>query len=251
MSTIMYNGRPYTKCGFNNLYVNNYGIGCVKYVDKKMGFSVIRVQQFVKWHKRKSDGKKYILVERESHDLDKLIARFCGDHNGFNGRDGHARDIRYLDGDLNHCYQDNLEWVLRPHTIDPKTGMRMIELNLPDATVTVYENGDVCRDGQKKSPGYIFIDSDTNLWYTCDPYYNFVWQGRREDADNLMNLANFISGDEASMQNPVILHRDNDWLNFAADNLEWVEADDPRYQDYIKKKAQDMQALADSYNNKP
>lgn len=242
---VTYSGRPYMECGYN-LYVNNYGVGAVYFTKDKNAPSWEKFRlRFISWHKRKSDGKRYILHDKKSHDLDRLIGKTWGDCHGFKANDGRAWDIRYVDGNLDHCRQDNLEWILRPHKIDANTGEYYIELHLKDADIKVYENGGIYRNGNKETPGYLFIDSDTNQWYATEPYMKFVWQGEQYDMDSLMNMANFVSGDEKMMQNPVILHKDNNFLNFTADNLEWCESTDSRYVEYCKKRNQDMKILVD------
>ena len=57
-----------------------------------------------------------------------------------------------------------------------------------------------------------------------------------------MSACGFVQGDDAGLQNPVILHRDMNYMNFASDNLEWIEKDDPRYLAYQTKITQDRQA---------
>lgn len=245
----MYNGRPYTACGYNNLYVNNFGIGAVHYVMVKMSqFTSIKELKFIKWHKRKSDNKKYIYYNRQACDLDWLIGRYCGDRYGFKGDNGQSWDISYVDGNPDHCYQSNLEWVPRPHEIDSTTGMRKMRLCLKDETVDVFENGDVYRGSQKERYVTSMFDSDTDLWFACTPQLNFHCHGKYYDMDDIMTRANFVKGDNRDYLNPVILHIDNDYMNFASDNLEWCEESDPRYREYLKKSCDDQEALSASLN---
>lgn len=35
--------------------------------------------------------------------------------------------------------------------------------------------------------------------------------------------AEFVNGDKSLLKNPKVLHKDNDYLNFNEENLEWVE----------------------------
>lgn len=63
-----------------------------------------------------------------------------------------------------------------------------------------------------------------------------------------MKWAGYIQGDDADLQEPVILHRDLDWKNFASDNLEWTEATDQRYLDYQAKKKADMKLRSQEIN---
>lgn len=45
------------------------------------------------------------------------------------------------------------------------------------------------------------------------------------------------------MKRPRVLHKDMDYLNFSYDNLEWAEEDSQEYQEYLKKKQEDIDEL--------
>ena len=79
-------------------------------------------------------------------------------------------------------------------------------------------------------------DTDTNLMscilrHVSDPNkmsgHLFV--------DDLMAAAGYVSGERYILGNPRVLHKDFDPMNFDSNNLEWVEAIDPRYIEYQKK----------------
>ena len=50
-----------------------------------------------------------------------------------------------------------------------------------------------------------------------------------------MRVVGFVGGDIMVLNDPVILHKDNNRLNNAASNLEWVERTDQRYVDYLEQ----------------
>ena len=50
--------------------------------------------------------------------------------------------------------------------------------------------------------------------------------------DDLMATAGYVSGEKYDLKCPVILHKDNNPMNFDTDNLEYVEADNPRCLDH-------------------
>ena len=54
--------------------------------------------------------------------------------------------------------------------------------------------------------------------------------------DDLMTIAGYVCGEKYALENPVILHKDNNPMNFSSDNLEYVEDTDTRYIEYKKKK---------------
>ena len=57
----------------------------------------------------------------------------------------------------------------------------------------------------------------------------------RIDVDIVMNDFGFVSGDKTQYTNPVILHLDNDFLNFESSNLVWCDKTDYRYVDYKRQ----------------
>ena len=50
-----------------------------------------------------------------------------------------------------------------------------------------------------------------------------------------MAITGYVSGERYILGNPRVLHKDYDPMNFDSNNLEWVEAIDPRYIEYQKK----------------
>lgn len=50
-----------------------------------------------------------------------------------------------------------------------------------------------------------------------------------------------IGGDPENFLLPVILHIDDDYLNFRADNLLWVDYDDERYQEFIRIRVEQIE----------
>ena len=57
-----------------------------------------------------------------------------------------------------------------------------------------------------------------------------------------------VDGDKSTMQRPRVLHKNMDYLDFHADNLKWVEESSAEYQEYIKKKKEDMDKLEKELN---
>ena len=53
--------------------------------------------------------------------------------------------------------------------------------------------------------------------------------------DDLMDASGSVDGEKYDLSNAVILHKDYDPMNFSCDNLELVEAADPRYIEYQEK----------------
>lgn len=51
-----------------------------------------------------------------------------------------------------------------------------------------------------------------------------------------MAKADFVDGDKSKMKRPRVLHKNMNYLDFHADNLEWVEESSPEYQEYMKRR---------------
>ena len=63
-----------------------------------------------------------------------------------------------------------------------------------------------------------------------------------------MAAAGYVDGNKLQFKNPVILHKDGDYMNCKSSNLEWCEKTDPRYIDYYNKMADTMNALGRERN---
>ncbi len=88
-----------------------------------------------------------------------------------------------------------------------------------------------------------------------DPYVRYYWKnpwGRTEEKhahiDDLMAAADFVDGDKSTMQRPRVLHKNMNYLDYHADNLEWVEESSSEYQEYMKKKREDIDKLTKELN---
>ena len=85
-----------------------------------------------------------------------------------------------------------------------------------------------------------FFDSDMDLEAYIGPHIcvsrprsNY---SERVNMDRIMRAAGYVQGDDAIFQNPEILHIDYDEMNWAADNLIWVEGADKRLKEYYAKR---------------
>ena len=74
------------------------------------------------------------------------------------------------------------------------------------------------------------------------------YDNKSANIDDLMAKADFVDGDKSKMQRPRVLHKNMNYLDFHADNLEWVEESSPEYQEYMKKKKEDMDKLEKELN---
>jgi hypothetical protein len=54
-----------------------------------------------------------------------------------------------------------------------------------------------------------------------------------------MAKAGYVQGDDADMKQPVILHKDNDYMNCSSDNLEWAELTSDSYKAFLEQRRKD------------
>jgi hypothetical protein len=64
-----------------------------------------------------------------------------------------------------------------------------------------------------------------------DPFV--VINGEQIWVERIMEEAGYVQGDDAGMKERAILHRDENYMNFASDNLKWVKKKDPCYDYYM------------------
>ena len=160
--------------------------------------------------------------------------------------DGKVYDLIHKDGDEMNCDYRNLEWMdwdQIPHlpSHSDKTTASKVFLRYYHWIFEVYSTG-VIKYGdevlqQYDFDSYLFEETnEVNLEILVDVGYYVA------RVDDFMALAGFVQGDKHDLKQPVILHRDEDYKNLNAENLEWVEETDPRFISYMKKKEQVQQA---------
>lgn len=132
--------------------------------------------------------------------------------------------------------------------VDSKTGLKKVKLSDRE-DFWAFEDGTV-RFGEDHILHVYeeWFDDDMGLWWEDKPYVFIGESEHRYFLDDVMKAVGFVQGDKDSLQNPVILHRDNNFRNFASSNLEWVEANDPRYKAYSEKKYSDRKARYEELN---
>ncbi len=155
-------------------------------------------------------------------------------------------ELVHKDGNPSNCHFQNLEWRKKqmasqttPHTT---ANSKKIANGL-----TIHKDGTVYDGREKLSLSISHYDPDIDLELSHEPKIEYFRQNRwnqrerkKEDMDNLMSQAGYVDGERADYKNPRVLHKDEDWLNFKSDNLEWCDKDDPHYQKYLTKKIADM-----------
>lgn len=226
-----------------NLWVNRKGTHVYREYKNQ------NYNKFLQIHQR-TDGSKYLsLTSPGIVELDELVA------DSYNPKpcDGKEYILVHKDGHLWNCDADNLEWK-QVVKFDPLSTKRKLNNG-----ITVTFDGKFY-DGKKELPVVKEIgDSDTDRIVGIDPYVRYYRKNiyrriieKKAYPDDLMAEAEFINGDKSRLKKPKVLHKDQDYLNFSEENLEWVEEDSQEYQDYKNKKKADIDELTKKLNpNKP
>ncbi len=195
----------------------------------------------VKILKIKNDamGQKYINhpYGRKVSVAKAVITCFCPPPPAY----GSSYVIKHKDGNLSNCHYLNLEWVPY-HYIHANTSSVVIEKY--GQILTINKDGSVEMNGKKMTVLDSFYDSDQDLEvcsscpFVAVPQKNSIYRAPIF-IDDLMKEAGYVQGDDANLTSPVILHKDNDYMNCDSDNLEWVESTDKRYCDFLNQKEKD------------
>lgn len=233
------NGRIMRYCQKYNVWIN------------REGDYAYREYNNVSWNTplviyKKADGSKSLNTKSPGEiPLDEAVA-IC-----FNPmpNDGKKYILIHKDNNPGNCRADNLEWK-EVRKFSPTA----IERTLDNGLV-VKVNGEIWDKGKKLYQEKSVYDADTDREVAIEPkvgYYRKNSWGRNEEKhayiDILMGAAEFVDGDRSSMNRPKVLHKNMDYLDFHADNLEWVEENSQDYQDYMKKKREDMNKLTKELN---
>ena len=193
-----------------------------------------------------TDGSKFLNVKPKNVPLDELVA------DAYNPMpdDGKKYKLVHNDGNLGNCQANNLEWKeVRKYA--PLATRRKIGNGL---TVTV--EGKIFDKGKELPIEKETGDRDTDRMVAISPKVRYRRKNNRwgnyddksADIDDLMAKAEFVDGDKSTMQRPRVLHKNMNYLDYHADNLEWVEESSPEYQEYIKRKKEDIDKLTKELN---
>lgn len=187
-------------------------------------------------------GRRYIYLKNygELKIAELVISCYCAPK----PKDGKVYEIEHIDGDLSNDHRNNLRWVeATPDYIAQKSVLldnilfsRKME-RYKSLKIKVLKDGTILQGKTILQPHYHFYDSDLDWhyhWSHSKVYYTYQNSyGRREEGsiytDNLMDDFGFVSGDKTQFVKPVVLHINNDFLDFSPGNLEWCDATDPRY----------------------
>lgn len=192
------------------------------------------------------DGSKFLNVKPKNVPLDELVA------DAYNPmpKDGKKYILIHKDGDLGNCQANNLEWK-EVRKYKPTATKRKLDNGL---VVTV--EGKIFDKGKELPIEKETGDSDTDRMVAISPKVRYRRKNNRwgnyddksADIDDLMAAADFVDGDKSTMQRPRVLHKNMDYKDFHALNLKWVEESSPEYQEYMKRKKEDIDKLTTKLN---
>lgn len=168
--------------------------------------------------------------------------------------DGQDWVIAHLDGNMQNDHYKNLDWKLRkdayPHI--PAKTIDKVKLN---HSIVVHKDGRIYQKGKKCHVTDDLYDSDMDLFVPMPPYIRYEYKNHwkktetdKLDVEDAMAAAGYVDGNKLQFKDPVILHKDGDYMNCSSNNLEWCEKTDPRYIDYYNKMADTMNALGRKRN---
>ena len=192
------------------------------------------------------NGSKFLNVKPKTVQLDEAVA----DTYNPMPDDGKKYKLVHNDGNLGNCQANNLEWK-EVRKYDPLATRRKIGNGL---TVTI--EGKIFDKGKELPIEKETGDRDTDRMVAISPKVRYRRKNNRwgnydnksANIDDLMAKADFVDGDKSKMKRPRVLHKNMNYLDFHADNLEWVEESSPKYQEYMKRKKEDMDKLEKELN---
>lgn len=146
--------------------------------------------------------------------------------------------VKHLDGDWGNDNIKNLAWELRSKVYFPQQVTTADQVKFQE--VVVYKRGTVKQNGRELPVRSSSFDGDVDLLRPIIPqvsYSHYIkewkrYEDRHIDMDELMDRVGYIAGNKKAHLKPKVLHKDHDQMNFASDNLEWVDESDQRWIDY-------------------
>lgn len=199
-------------------------------------------------HETDKDGNKYVNTKDHGRLMVAELVATC-----YWGRPRDGKEfIIHKDGNKDHCWKSNLMWATsyeygehykNDPNINTPDGYRLVTIAEKSGKVYVSKDGKVRIDGNDAKIRTECFDSDVEYDRPVLPHVNVYRKdlyGHAEYVDRLVATA-FMPMPKG-MNNPQILHKNNDYMDCTLNNLEWVPFNDQRYQDYIAIRTKDIDA---------
>lgn len=227
------------------IYVSEDGRTVIRYYESDLGSSIMPKRPPKRLTVRvDTNGRSYVSTRDYGRLMVEILVATCFCPPCPTPKNNY--ELVHRDGNLQNCHYKNLEW--RKKQPMPQVTIHTTAKSVKLANgLTVHQDGSIY-DGKEKLIREISLyDSDTDLFWSIQPrityYRENKWKRddrKRATIDSLMAEAGYVAGERSQYKDPVILHKDMDWLNVDSSNLEWCDASDQRYKDYIKKQKEDM-----------
>ena len=163
--------------------------------------------------------------------------------------DGQDYVIVHLDANKLNNHYKNLAWKLRKDAY-PHIPAKTVDKVKTEPSIVVHKDGRIYQKGKKLPVGKEIYDRDTDLRIPTEPFVRYEWKNRwkktettRIDVEDAMAAAGYVDGNKQQFKNPVILHRNGDYMDCSSGNLEFCENTDPRYIEYYNKTVDTHNAL--------
>lgn len=232
-----YNRKYLRKHFATNVYVSNDGEYAERdYIDKDTNTTKVHVYTIY----RHECGRAYIKTVKDGElYLDKLVLT-C--YRGQAPKDGKIYFPYHKDGDMKNSGISNLEW--REETPDTVAAYKKLEKETwyKNRKIKATKKG-IIKQGTHDLPFIHYLyDSDLDWTYhKPEPWVMYEEQNRwgkterhRISADKVFEDLGLVNGNKSKYASPVILHLNNDYLDYRSENLEWCDASDQRYLDFRK-----------------
>ena len=222
-----------------------------KYVEKEW-FTEGELKTYSPQILKDKSGYQYIVNKKiGSVYIHKMVMECFGSPMPIDGQD---YVIVHLDGDKTNNHYTNLAWKTRKDAypyIPAKTDKQVKLAH----RIVVHKDGRIYQKGKKCHVTDDLYDSDMDLFVPMPPYIRYEYKNHwkktetdKLDVEDAMAVAGYVDGNKLQFKNPVILHKDGDYMNCSSNNLEWCNASDQRYIEYYNKMADTMNALGRERN---
>ena len=169
--------------------------------------------------------------------------------------DGQDWVIAHLDGNMQNDHYKNLGWKLRKDAYPYNPAKTDKQVKLAHGII-VHIDGRIYQKGKKCHITDDLYDSDMDLFVPMPPYIRYEYKNywkktetAKLDVEDAMAAAGYVDGNKLQFKNPVILHRNGDYMDCSSGNLEFCENTDPRYIEYYNKTVDTHNALGRDYNS--
>lgn len=234
--------------GVKGLEVTEAG-GVRRYYDNNWTYTGKSFYPHSLQHKTDENGNKYVITRDHGKLMvDELVATcYWG-----RPRDGKVFII-HKDKNKSHCWKDNLMWAT-PYEygehykddpmINTSDGYRLVDVTEQSGKIYVSKEGKVKIEGNEAKICVESYDSDVDYERPTQPHVNVYRKEMYAHAEYIEDLVTkaFLPKPK-DMENPKILHKNNNYMDCSLENLEWVPFSDERYQAYIAIRTQELDAI--------